>query len=283
MDEDLGNLVSPPQSGGWTDFLKDPINRSALLSFGMQAMTGGWGNGTQQLAAAMGAGATGAAGTAHAMQLQTEADQARSDKLNEGAKGRASHEAIAEGNRTSRQEIAGINAANRTEIEGLKNDARFARIAAIHGPNDAKEWTIYAAAKNRYLTTEKNQQLITRKSDEQITTEAETYAKETLRGMRAATLKGDATSINSPPDGAAPTGGVPATGAKTPPTATLGAGDKSKVTWDQVKALPGFEEAMSTEAGQQRLLKDYPHLGNDVYRYNAMKGRSGYRGLSREP
>lgn len=55
--------VDPQLKDQWMGFLQDPRNKAALLSFGLQAMTGGWGNTGQQLAQAIGAGLEGYAGS----------------------------------------------------------------------------------------------------------------------------------------------------------------------------------------------------------------------------
>lgn len=112
MDDqfDFGALLQPVQQAGddISSKMKDPIVRSAMLSAGLQMMTGSWGNGTQQLAAGIGAGAQGAAATAGAMQEQGLKDQARQDKLSEGSLNRASHEKVAQIGSDSRTEVASI-------------------------------------------------------------------------------------------------------------------------------------------------------------------------------
>lgn len=183
--DEFGELVQgpqKPQGGGWTGLLQDPRAQAALLQTGLQLMMGGWGNGTQQLAQALGAGASAAAGVDASMK---EEDRYQ-DKLDEQAMARGSREREAELNRTSRQEIAGMQAANKMEIEGLKNDYRFARLNAIHGPSSAKEQQLYNTTYNTIYRKEKDNQIISRKTDDQIRLEAELGARQALESGRKA-------------------------------------------------------------------------------------------------
>lgn len=70
----------PSQIEQW---LSNPVNQAGLLSFGLQAMAGGWGSGLQQLSGAFGAGIEGAAGAAKIQQEQERFDQKRGDVLSE--------------------------------------------------------------------------------------------------------------------------------------------------------------------------------------------------------
>lgn len=85
-----GNPVNPDPAqqqesqSKWQGWLSNPINQAGLVSFGLQALTGGWGGPGQQLAAALGAGIEGAAGQEklmHDEEVRAEAAAtARSDK-----------------------------------------------------------------------------------------------------------------------------------------------------------------------------------------------------------
>jgi hypothetical protein len=88
----------PELKGQWDSWLQNPANRAGLLSFGLQAMTGGWGNTSQQLAAALGAGVEGYQG-AQKFQLDQELqERQRNDKLNEQEADRALRRELAETN-----------------------------------------------------------------------------------------------------------------------------------------------------------------------------------------
>lgn len=52
-------VPSGGQSGGWAGFLQDPSNRAFMLNMGLQLMSGGWGNFSQQLAQGLAAGFQG--------------------------------------------------------------------------------------------------------------------------------------------------------------------------------------------------------------------------------
>lgn len=121
-----GGLMQPasPQQQQQPGVLSDPAMQAALLSFGLQAMSGGWGNGLQQTAQALGAGAQGAgAYTQHARQRQVE-DQAIADRQAERADRRESGEA----QRRTQLDVANIGAASRQEIAALHADARLQRV-----------------------------------------------------------------------------------------------------------------------------------------------------------
>ena len=143
MEEELGALVAPQQGGGWSKLLEDPISRSALLSFGLQAMTGGWGNGTQQLAAALGAGATGAGATAEAMQKQAQFQQTADDRLGESQANRESREREAELNRASREEISRITADNRLDVTRERVSGMLERARLTRQPQTSQELKFY--------------------------------------------------------------------------------------------------------------------------------------------
>lgn len=278
IDDEVGALVQPQQGGGWTDLLNDPIKRSALLSFGLQAMTGGWGNGTQQMAAALGAGAQGASGTAEALQKQGEVERGHEFKQQQLAQTASEGEK----NRQKSLEIARVGADSRQEVAQIRTEAMLQRAAMIHGPQNDKEMKIFADARTAYMKKEKDNQLLSRKSDAQIVQEADAWAKEQLRGARDAVgvrsqgsaLPSSVNSQNSPGAGDQKPGGSQAPGAETPSTATEG------ITLDKLLADPAAgpkaAEDLKTPEGQQRLLKKFPMLGNDIYRYNAKKSTPGY-------
>jgi hypothetical protein len=205
---DLGSLLSPPsetptgqKAGTWTEYLQDPVARSALLSFGLQALTGGWGGPGQQMAAAIGAGAEGAAGTAKQIQGAETERLALDEK---------------EKDRKNRLDAAKIAADSRAEVANIRSEAMLQRAAMIRGPTTDTEIKAYKEAYNKYYTTEKNNAAISAnpKTDLEIMTNADIYAKNVLAGMR---------QIGGSPGGGGPMHlGAPGAGA--------GAGAGSEVT-----------------------------------------------------
>ena len=104
--------------------LSDPAMQAAMLSFGLQAMSGGWGNGIQQAAQALGAGAQGAgAYTQQARQRELE-EQAIADREAERGERRRSGEA----QRQTQLEVARIGANSRQEIAALRAGAALDRV-----------------------------------------------------------------------------------------------------------------------------------------------------------
>lgn len=280
MDEDLGSLVAPQQQGGWTSLLSDPVARSALLGFGLQAMTGGWGNGTQQLAAALGAGAQSAEGTGNAIRAQAVNNRDFQAKQEEGAANRASHEKIAEMGAASREEVGRIRNEGTIAVAQERVAGMLERARLIHGPQNDKEMQIFAKARTDYMKKEKDNQLLSKKSDDQILTEADAYAKEQLRGAReavgvrsqgsalpneATTEKPKAAAPGQPAPTAGPSGtglfGLPIDIGVFPPRAALGS---SAVLLQRLRndpqAGPQFNQDMQTPEGRARILQKFPQL-----------------------
>lgn len=258
---ELGELIPGGGSNGsWSDFVKDPVMRSALVSTGLQLMAGGWGNPMQQLGVALGHGAESAGATAKALQDQGNLEAKMTQVASEGAKDRESREKVAKIGASSRQEVANIRVAGMLE-----------RAAMIHGPSNDKEWKIYSDAKNTYFKKEKDNQILTGKSDDQILTEAEAYAKETLRGMRSATGGGAALSdgVSSPntgiPNGVAPVLGSGKTGAQATPSTKQGLIDLLKGPNAAI-----IKRHLETPEGRKKILEKRPDLAKEIEWYTGM-------------
>lgn len=252
----FGDLMAPAQPGAqqeeggtWSDLVQDPVARSALLGFGLQMMTGGWGNGTQQLAAGLGAGATSGAATSEALQKQLESeDKAASAEANQAAN-RANSMEIAKLNNASRQEIA----ANR--IEGML--ARTQMNLAGKSPDELKQ---YNKDRDFYLKAiGMGTSGITTPTPEMLA-KAEEYA--TNEAAKRAALKGGtpgtpgASSPNGPvAPGAAVPGQSPGavTGQNSP--AQIAPGEKGVTAAMQ---NPEIQRLLSTPDGQNELKKRNP-------------------------
>ncbi len=250
----LGGLVAPrsEQGGGsWTSMLQDPVARSALLSFGLQAMTGGWGNGTQQLAAAVGAGAQGAEGTANAIRAQELNNRDFQAKQEEGAANRASHEKISAGNQASRQEVANITADSRRDVEASRHESRMARIQAQLA-QDPKILHEYNSTYARALAEGQKNQIISRKTDEQVRQDAVNAADVAIdRAIKAQQAH----------KAGQPVGGQPGAAASAAPSAS---GYRNDVTLDQImssaKSGPDAQQKMQTPEGRAALQAMFPHI-----------------------
>ena len=175
---DLGSLLQPPQetptgkpASTWTEYLQDPVARSALMGTALQLMTGGWGNGTQQLAAGLGAGAESAAGTASALAGAEKVKQDQEEKASD---------------RASREKVAKIAADSRAEVAGIRSQAMLERAAMIRSPTGPAEMKAYSEAYNKYYKIQKDNALLSAnpKTDLEIQADADIYAKNILAGMR---------------------------------------------------------------------------------------------------
>ena len=214
-------------------------------------MTGGWGNGFQQVAAALGAGEESAAGTAAAMQKQALDTRNFEASREEKALDRDTRVKEGELNRASRQEIEGIKADNRMAVEESRAQSRQARLQAIHGMGP-KVFSEYMGSYNKHKLELLKNQTINRKSTQEIDNEAHDSAWNAVqKGMAA--QKGGAENPEATPPAAAPRPGAAAP--ETP---------GKRLTWAEVQNTPGFEEAMSTQAGIDKLKQKYPYLDNDI-------------------
>jgi len=265
-----------PAGGGsdWGSFLSDPRARAGLISAGLQAMVGGYGNGIQQLGAALGAGAQGAGGMDKIIYDREQAAKELAQKASEGAATRAQSETNARIAADSRNEVA------QTRTEGM-----LQRAALIHGPQNNQEMNIYSKAAADYMKKEKDNQLLSKKPDEQIRVEADAWAKSVLANARDASgvrSQGGALPTGGPGDigGASSTGG-PQTGGPVGPggqgTPAGPAKASSTPTLDTYLNAKGveadkFRSLIQTPAGQQQLLQIKPDLKPIIDEFNARWG-----------
>ena len=186
---DLGSLFSPqPQvqaapnpelKSQWDGWLSDPANKAGLLSFGLQAMAGGWGNGTQQLSAALGAGAESAGGM-QKMQFDKELEERRNNES------RADKEA----SRSLQRELN--DADNKAAMERTKA-AKEGR-AGSYDRSEQSYWDRMSALKLRQLEARNkaardplNKQLdptLMELSEEEMIIEADRFADELVAKRR---------------------------------------------------------------------------------------------------
>lgn len=206
-----GPAVSPSGDKGWTGYLKDPVNRAAMISFGLQAMTGGWGNGVQQAAQALGAGAQGGAGASQAILDQQEAERGRTDDLAAATEDRASRERIAKSSSDTALEKARIMG----EYAETRAAIRAAAAAGVKGTDADIYMKAYTTHMSGVKASLKGMDPPTA-ADEEAAHAAGLKAVARVRAMKEGV---DPTSGKSP-DSAA--GGGPGTGA--------GDGDPSKIT-----------------------------------------------------
>lgn len=255
---DLGSLmpsaVGEATSGAgntWQGLVSDPVSRAAMMSFGLQLMTGGYGNGLQQIGVAGGKAGEAAGRTAGALQEQGNLETARADKNQEGAANRASHE-----------KVANIAGDSRSEVANIRSQAMLERANLIHGPQNDKEMQIFAKARSDYMKKEKDNQLISKKTDQQITMEADTWAKDQLRGAREAVgVRSQGAAL--PADG--PSGVGSATSGESGQSPILGKAPLEskgapKPSWDQIKTNPRVQELIKTPMGRRQILNERPDL-----------------------
>lgn len=257
-----GGEAAGASSGGWTEFLKSPFFQGMA-----QQLAGGYSSGgvLRQIGPAVAKGMESQNLTNELQYQRQEADQARGDKLSEGAANRASHE-----------KVAGIAADSRNEVAQTRTEGMLQRAALIHGPQNNQEMNIFSKARSDYFKKEKDNQLISKKSDQQITQEADAWAKEQLRGAREATgvrsqgqaLPGEgAASTSAPPASGSPTAAPPGGAAQPAPAAQ---GTPAKPTWEQLKANPTVQKYLQSSAGRAAIKKERPELAKDVDMYEAL-------------
>lgn len=80
--------------GQWDSWLAQPENRNAMLSAGLQLMTGGWGNTTQQIAQAIGAGAESAGRTQQIQKTEEQEEERFAASQGNQAANRAQRERL---------------------------------------------------------------------------------------------------------------------------------------------------------------------------------------------
>ena len=232
---DIGQLIDPQaqQGGSWDQLLKDPVTRSAMLSAGLQLMTGWWGNGAQQLAAGIGAGAAGAAGTAASIQQQGINSRDFEAKKEEGAANRSSREREAAANRTSRESIEGDKTATRLEVEGIRHEGRLARIAAMSGAKSAQENSVFNTAYKRAYD-DLGRMKVTPEERETAAMDAGRRAMWVYRDAQGKETPGTSTGA---PSATAP--GSPSPGKNTAPAPAKSGASKSQQSIQEL--IQGFE------------------------------------------
>lgn len=260
---DLGSLMDPAQqgAGGGEDLaakLQNPILRNALLSAGLQMMTGGWGNSVQQIAAGLGAGAQGAGDTAAGIQkvAQHQADQQFAAE--QGAATRASHEKVAQITGESREAAA--------QVRGLFSIER-ARIALEKAsPNDA----IHYRAEARKILENNITNMAsfddvtkTRMIEEKAAT---MYQNDLDRGWVRRPGGGLVPPTQGP--GSASSVGQPQSMGNSSAQTPVPTGKKTSVSLDTLLADPTFGKQLaldlSTPEGQARVLKANPGLAREI-------------------
>jgi hypothetical protein len=236
-------------------------------------MTGGYGNGVQQLGAALGAGAQGAGGMDKIIYDRAQAEKEFNQKASEGA-----------ANRANAQEVAHIGADSRREVADIKSQAMLERARLIRQPQSNQEMKIVSDAMNKYMVAQENQAFLSKLSPEQRNEMARAYGLGVLETARGATgirsagtpLPGDMSGTGEASStGGAPTGGMPGQGGQGTPGA--GAKASSTPTLDTYLNAKGaeadkFRSLIQTPAGQQQLLQIKPDLKPIIDEFNARWG-----------
>lgn len=274
----FGDLMKPggepgqePEAGSWSDLVKDPIARSALLGFGLQMMTGGWGNGTQQLAAGLGAGATSAAGTSEAMQKQLEAD----DKAAETASNQAA-------NRANAVKVAQIGADSRVEGANIRGQARLDAIAATAQHKIPADQLVKYRAEARKIVEGNPQNMAMTNADRETMINdiaMRTYdADQIRRGQGAAPSQNGSPKPTETPGAAVP-GQSPAPASTGKPTAQNPTPTRPEDEPGVKAALqnPQMRQLLATPDGQAELRKRYGGKAETMIRaWNLHQLENGY-------
>lgn len=251
--------------GGWSGVLSDPRARSALISAGLQMMTGGWGNGVQQLGSALGAGAQGYAGMDKMLYDRAQADKELAQKASEGAAQRAQSETNTR-----------IAADSRNEVAQLRTEAMLERtrmnLSAKATPSEALKYR--QEARKVYEGNILNMS----KPQEAREAEIEDLASRMYDADRARGVGGGAATSTGGPSGAGPQG-QGGTGPATQAPKATSTGEKGP-TLDQLMADktngPRVQELLSTPEGQAELIKRNPNLKSQIDDYNRRKAQEQY-------
>lgn len=214
----FGGLMAPqPQAepSQWERQLRDPATQAALLSFGLQALSGGWGNGAQQFAQAAGAGAQGGGTYNQQDQERTRYEQARQDQ----ASNRAAE-------RQTRLDVANIGAMSRQEIAALRAEAAAGRTddrlqLNYNNNRRAAEATIMRTYNDRLaLARAADRPAIIAERDAELARVARMYplATDAIAGGAAGAPQPPAGPTAQPPGAGAPSVGRPAPTAPAAPT-----------------------------------------------------------------
>lgn len=259
-------VVSPETGAGWDSALKDPVFKSALLGFGMQLMTGGWGSPVQQAGQALGAGASSAAGTAKSINDFQGEERARTDKLSEGS-----------ANRKQSETNARIGADSRAEVANIRSQAMLERTTMnLNKAAPAMGLKYRTEARKVYEGNLQNM------SKDQASREAE------IEQLAAQMYSADSARGTAGGAGATSQTGAPVAGEGTPggqgpatkgPESTSKAGQPTpsldKLMSDP-KNGPKVKEMMGTPEGQADLISRNPALKEQIDTYNRRQSQQPY-------
>lgn len=252
MAGELGAVI--PQSGGseapqptWQSMVNDPVSRAAMMSFGLQLMTGGWGSGLSQIGQAGGKAAEAAGKTAGAIQEQGNLEIDRANKEKEGEANRSNQLAVAKTAAASREEVAGIRADSRKEIETMKLQKAPSSVA-IKYLTEARK-IIENNVSNMSLSNEQREVMIRELANR-------LYSGDADRGLVPAGTPGAAPGAVSGEGGAKIAGEKPATESK-----------GASKPWDQYINIPGVAEALKDPAFRERLGKEHPEYKTRIQLY----------------
>jgi hypothetical protein len=242
------------QEGNWTNYLADPANRAFMVGFGVQLMTGGWGNPLSQLGQALGNGAASVSDYNAIQQKQNDQEMKLGNE---------------ELDRQSRERIADKGAVSRADVAQMRTQAMLERTRINQGPKSQKEFDAYITAYNKHKTLEKNQQMITSKTDEQIEYEADQAGKHAQELHRSVVGgSGDAGKNNSGNLTGTSVQGGSATGDKTAPEGQkTGEKGKGPISFNQAIKSEELQKSLEDEGKRERIKQMYPAWTKDIDRW----------------
>lgn len=264
----------------WSSKLQDPIVRSAMLSMGLQLMTGGWGNGTQQLAAGIGAGAAGAEGTAKALQAQAKDERDHEWEVEKHGASQANQAA----NRKQSETNARIAADSRAEVANIRGEFSMQRAALAAGAKNNNETKQWQADRDAYLKQARSNINNMTKDEKELISSADEYATSKMHARRLeAPNGGGAAGPSAAGGGNGNSAGE--SGQRTPFTKPTGT-EAPKVSSENqpaklIERMAGdpkfgsqFQADLATPEGQARILKANKNLKKeDLEAYAKSKRR----------
>lgn len=204
----------------WQDLVNDPVGRSALLAFGVRAMSGGWGNPLQQTAGAIGAGAEAAGHTADSMRAEAIRQGKDAEATKQAELERTNKRDVAQISSDARMAAAQSHADSRVTAAELRAAASERNAALRAGAKNANEETLYQRDIKQYVDASKANLGNLRVPEEEILAKATEYAIQQMHKRRAVVRMPD----REPPAGApGPAAGAPPVSSPvSPPSAAPG-------------------------------------------------------------
>lgn len=245
--------ADPAAHAGWNDFLSNPSVQAGLLSFGLSALSGGYGSAGQNLAYSVGQGAEAAGNNSQVLKVEVDNTQAKADKKQATAFDQDYKNRELQG----RKDVANIAANSRMDVanirtgSGAKNlqEQKFYQSAyqkALSGLNSQNTAAV-GVGSPALFTDDEMQTIAGRQADAAL----QSYRTQFGSGAGPGAQNGDVSSANSPTAGGNNSPGQSADPKSRPSAANVGAPVKGAVS---PKATYKENDTVTNAQGQQAKL-----------------------------